>query len=114
MRWLTEDAILNCQHGGTVKLITTQDFVRINKRLVLIEDNPENRSIHACPNENPVIGIKRCMLTLKVKEGYSAFIRIAGHAVCLDTVEGLTDGTPPMMIKYTVKAPGQSLVEAGG
>src|SRR5512142_507762 len=112
MRWLTEDAILNCQHGGTLKLVTTQDFVRINKRLVLIEDNPENRSIHMCPNRNPVIGIKPCLLTLKVKKGYSTFIRITQHPVCLDTVEGLTDGTPPGVVKYIVNAPGQSLVES--
>jgi hypothetical protein len=112
MRWLTEDAILNCAHRGTVKVITTQDFVRIAKRRVLIHDNPEKRSISACPNKNPVIGLIPCLHTLQVTKGYSGFVRIAKHAVCLESVEGLTDGTPPMTIKYTVTLPGQSLVEA--
>jgi len=112
MRWLTEDAVLACDHGGTVRLDTTQDFVRIEKRRVLIEPNPEGRPIAGCPNSNPTIGIRSCLHTLKVKEGYSQFVRIAGKPVCLDSIEGLTDGTPPGVVNYKVRAPGQTFVEA--
>lgn len=112
MRWLTEDATLVCDHGGRVKNKTTQDFVRIEKRTVLVEPNPEGCSISGCPNSNPVIGIRSCLTTLKVKEGYSTFVRIAKMPVCLDSVRGLTDGTPPGIVNYKVYVPGQQFVEA--
>jgi len=112
MRWLTEDAVLVCDHGGRVQVVTTQDFVRIRGRRVLIRPNPEGRSIAACPNVNPVIGIRPCVHTLAVREGYSSFVRIAGLPVCLDTTRGLTDGTPPGIVNYKVRSPGQEFVEA--
>jgi hypothetical protein len=43
-------------------------------------------------------------------EGYSSFVRINGRAVCLDTVTGFTDGTPPGVVKYIVRHPGQKFV----
>lgn len=112
MRWLTEDAILACDHGGGVSVTTTQDFVRIAKRIVLVEPNPEGRPIRGCPNTNPLAGIRPCLTTLKVKDGYSAFVRIAGRPVCLDSVRGLTDGTPPGVVNYKVRSAGQDFVEA--
>jgi hypothetical protein len=41
-------------------------------------------------------------------------VRIDGRRVCLDTVTGLTDGTPPGTIKYEVRSPGQDLVSEAG
>lgn len=112
MRWLTEDATLACDHGGSVAVDTTQDFVRIEKKLVLVQPNPEGRSIRGCPNSNPVAGIRSCLTTLKVKEGYSTFVRIAKMPVCLDSIQGMTDGTPPGVVNYKVRSPGQDFVEA--
>ncbi len=110
MKWLTEDALLTCKHDlGIVQLTTTQDLVTIAQRKVLIENNPESRPIVHCPNIGATI--KPCTLTLKVEEGYSDFLRINGQRICLDTVTGLTDGTPPGVVKYTVRRPGQDLVE---
>ncbi|MER0204867.1 MAG: hypothetical protein DU480_13680 [Nitrosomonas sp.] len=109
MLWLTEDAILVCSHEtGIVINTTTQNFVRINRRRVLVENNPENRGIVGCPNIG--VGIKPCTTTLKVKQGYSGFIRINGHRVCLSTVTGLTDGTPPGVVTYKVRNSGQNLI----
>jgi hypothetical protein len=105
---LTEDAVLKCEHQGVVKNVTSQSFVTIEDRLVQIEPDPQARTIGGCPNYGPTI--KPCVTTLPVRGGYSTFIRIAGHAVCLDTVWGLTDGTPPGAVKYTVTTPGQSFV----
>jgi hypothetical protein len=48
-----------------------------------------------------------------VKQGYSDFVRIGGRKVCLRNIEGLTDGTPPGLVKYIVQSPGQTLVNAG-
>jgi hypothetical protein len=54
--------------------------------------------------------MKPCLTTLKVQQGYSGLIDIQGRRVCLDTVTGLTDGTPPGTFKYSVRRPGQDLV----
>lgn len=110
MRTLTEDAILLCDHGGQVKVIARQSWVTINKRRVLVQDDPEKRTIGGCPNTNPLLGLKPCTNTLPVIQGYSVFVKIDGNPVCLDTVTGMTDGTPPGLVKYTVKNPGQTLV----
>jgi hypothetical protein len=56
------------------------------------------------------ITIKPCTATLVAEAGYSSFVRISGRRVCLDSVTGLTDGTPPGVVKYLVRDPGQHLV----
>ena len=102
MKVLTEDAILLCNHvTGKVRNTTTQDWVTIQGRRMLVENNPEGRTIVGCSNISPVM--KPCLLTLRVEEGYSGLVRIDGQPICLDTVTGLTDGTPPGTVKYTVR-----------
>jgi hypothetical protein len=109
MRMITEDAKLVCAHElGKVVNQPTQTLVRIDGRRVLVENNPEGRDIQACPNFG--LTIKPCQKTLRVQTGYSDFIRIDGKRICLDTVKGLTDGTPPGTIIYKVNDPGQTLV----
>jgi hypothetical protein len=109
MNWLTEDAIITCKHeSGIVSIAPTQDLVTIEQRKVLVDDNPEGRSITGCPNIGATI--KPCTRTLKVEVGYSNFLLINGQRVCLSSVTGLTDGTPPGVVKYTVRSPGQELV----
>lgn len=109
MYWLTEDAKLVCKHElGDVGIVPTQEFVTIGKRRVLVEPDPEGRPISGCPNYGPTI--KPCTSTLRVEAGYSDWIRIGGRRVCLDTVTGYTDGTPPGVVKYIVRQPGQQLV----
>ena len=111
MKLLTEDAKLFCRHDlGAVQLTTSQSFVTINNRIVLVERDPERRPIRGCPNTGPTI--KPCQLTLKVDQGYSAFLRIDGKRVCLSSVTGLTDGTPPGSVKYNVRSPGQQFVSS--
>lgn len=108
MKILTEDADLRCQHvGGKVILHPLQGLVRIAGRRVLVEPDPEGKSIVGCPNVGATM--KPCQTTLKVVTGYSESMRIDGRRVCLDTVTGLTDGTPPGVVKYTVHDPGQRL-----
>lgn len=108
-RLLTDRAVLVCAHElGIVGIAATQSFVTIDGRPILVEINPENRPIVGCPNVGPTI--KPCLTTLAVKTGYSKFLRIAGYRVCLDTVTGLTDGTPPGTVNYKVRTPGQDWV----
>ena len=111
MRILTEDAVLICNHVlGKVSNQPSQNLVTVEKRRVLVEADPEGRSISSCPNANPFAGMKPCVLTLKVIVGYSDFVRIDGKPICLDTVTGLTDGTPSGTVIYKVREPGQTLV----
>jgi hypothetical protein len=109
MKPLTEDAILVCNHElGTVGIVATQTLVTIEGRRLLVENDPEGRPIAGCPNIGATI--KPCTLTLKVQQGYSDFVRVSGQRLCLDTVTGLTDGTPPGTVNYKVREPGQTLV----
>ena len=109
MNFLTENAALVCDHAvGVVAIEPSQTLVTIANQRVLVETDPEKRPISGCPNVGP--GIKPCSLTLKVRKGYSELVSIEGRRVCLDTVTGLTDGTPPGAVAYTVREPGQSIV----
>lgn len=109
MHWLCETAVLVCKHElGVVGLLPGQSWVRIEGKRVFVARDPEGRPIVGCPNVGPTI--KPCTATLPVREGYSDFLRIDGRAVCLETVSGLTDGTPPGVVKYKVRRAGQGLV----
>jgi len=111
MRLLTEDAVLVCAHPvGVVSLDPSQSFVTIARRRVLIEPDPQGRPIAGCANSAPPM--KKCALTNRVQSGYSTFVRIGGMPVCLDTVDGLTDGMPAGTVHYSVRSPGQSFVGA--
>ena len=108
MDWLTEAAVLHCDHQGAIPMRATQSLVRIDGRRVLVATDPEGMKILGCPNVGPTI--KPCALTLPVQRGYCEWVRIEGRRVCLDTVTGLTDGTPPGTVDYTVRRAGQALV----
>lgn len=109
MLWLTEDALLVCTHEtGRVSIAATQTLVTIEGRRVLVHPDPERRSISGCSNVVPPM--RACVTTLVVRVGYSPFVRIEGERLCLDTVRGFTDGTPPGAAEYQVRHAGQDLV----
>lgn len=106
---LTQAAIVVCAHeAGIVGLLATQNLVRVEGRPLLVRSDPEQRPIVGCPNAGPTI--KPCTTTLIVRQGYSDLVRIDGRPVCLNTVLGLTDGTPPGMVDYKVRHPGQAWI----
>lgn len=110
MLLLTEDAVVVCTHElGHVSIAASQDLVTVEGRRVLVEADPEGRSIAGCPNTGAAI--KPCLQTLRVLAGYSeGLLRIGGRRVCNDAVSGFTDGTPPGAVRYKVRAPGQQFV----
>ena len=114
MKWLTQDALLRCDHVmGIVQIVPSQKLVTIEGRAVLVAKDPEGRPIAGCPNAAPPM--YPCTMTLPVIKGYSDLLRIDGRAICLDTVTGRTNGNPPGVVDYTVAQPGQILVtEMGG
>ena len=106
---LTEDAVIVCSHElGLVRIEATQDLVTVAARRLLVEVDPEGRPIVGCPNIG--VAIKPCTSTLRVQAGYSEWLRISGRRICLDSIRGLTDGTPPGVVDYKVRHPGQDLV----
>ncbi|MBT8162047.1 MULTISPECIES: hypothetical protein [Arthrobacter] len=110
MKALVKEAILRCGHDGKVQNVPSQEWVRVAGSPILVDNDPQGRDISMCPNIG--INIKPCNKTLPVLKGYSTFVRISGKRICLDTVEGYTDGTPPGAVKYTVRRPGQVFVAA--
>lgn len=113
MLLLIETGFLSCDHRtGVVHNRPTQQLVRISGQRVLVEIDPEGRTITGCDNIG--IGMKPCTTTLKVQQGYSDLLRVDGHRVCLDTVVGLTDGSPPGTVSYRVRRAGQDYVTQGG
>ncbi|MFW5874665.1 MAG: hypothetical protein ACOCUC_00380 [bacterium] len=107
--FLTAKAKLVCKHElGKVGIRVSQEFVTIGQDPVLVENDPEQRPVSGCPNIGATI--KPCTSTLKVIRGYSNLVRINHRRVCLDTVTGLTDGTPPGTVRYIVRHPGQNFV----
>jgi hypothetical protein len=113
MKLITEDAVLRCDHQGSVHNQPGQSLVTVAGKKVLVEIDPEGRQITGCPMIS--LTTKPCTNTLKVTQGYSTLMKVSGKRVCLDTVLGLTDGFPPGVTNYKVYAPGQTLVsEAQG
>lgn len=112
MRVLDLKALLVCDHQlGHVRIEARQSLVRISGSPVLVDDDPESKEIKGCPNTNPLAGIRACLHTQKVQVGYSTFVRISGRRICLDTVNGMTDGVPPVS-HYKVHDPGQQFVSS--
>jgi hypothetical protein len=105
---LPDGSIVKCGHGGIVSNQASQKFVKVQGMPVLIADDPIGRSIVACPNYG--IGRKPCTTTRAVRTGYSGFVSISGHPVCLDTLEGVTDGVDVQVVLYTVINAEQTLV----
>jgi hypothetical protein len=108
MMLLTQDAVLVCQHLGSVAVTTSQSLVTIGHRIVLVEPDPQGRKIDRCPMRG--LNVKECSQTLAVEKGYSTLLRIDGHRICLDSVTGKTNGTAPGLINYVVRHPGQDIV----
>ena len=106
---LTKKAVFTCDHGAPALPGQRQNFVRIGGASILVEGDPVGRNISGCPNLAPPM--KPCVTTLKVGPGYSSWIKIDGSRICLSSVEGFTDGTPPGVVRYSVFKSGQDWVE---
>lgn len=102
------EATVRCEHQGKVTNEASQDWVTIEGVPVLVDDDPEGRDIKACPNRGA--NIKPCKKTKRVDEGYSEYVRIGDRRVVLASLEGLTNGTPPGLVKYVVREASQHFV----
>jgi hypothetical protein len=112
MELITSQAVIRCGHDGRVENQPSQTWVTVAGVPVLVDDDPEGRRIIACPNYGPTM--KPCAKTLTVAVGYSGWISVGGRRVVLSNLDGLTDGTVPGTVHYTVRDPGQLHVRADG
>jgi hypothetical protein len=106
---LTLNGHVTCEHMATVRQQAGQTFVQVASSPVLVEPDPIGRPVVACPI--PPVNNKPCTTTRTVEVGYSRFVRIGGHAVCLDTLRGKTNGIMGGEISYLVRRPGQDFVD---
>lgn len=109
---ITQEATVVCQHElGVARQIASQEWVRVDDVALQIEPDPQGRPISGCPNVN--VTIRPCLHTLAVRRGYSAMVRIGDKPVVLASLSGFTDGTPPGVVTYLVRDPGQRWVRVG-
>jgi hypothetical protein len=109
---LTKTAVLKCAHGGLVRNQNSQDWVRIADDPLLVEDDPLARSIAACPMAT--ITTPPCTSTVAVDDAsYSAFLRIDGHRICLDSTTGRTNWSQLGITPFSVTAVAQVFVQSG-
>ena len=102
---LRKDAVLLCGHMGVVQISASQGWVTVEGKALLVDSDPENKTISGCPN---LASGQPCVKTGTVLKGYSTFIRIDGNAVCRQELEGLA--LPMVVYHYAVASPGQHLV----
>ncbi|MFG3707103.1 hypothetical protein ACGF7U_20595 [Micromonospora sp. NPDC047670] len=110
MRWIHRDSVIRCDHDGRVGNRASQDWVTVAGVPVLVDDDPEGREITACPNYGPTV--KPCAKTLRVRVGYSDWVRVGGHRVVLSHLDGFTDGNPPGLVHHRVRDPRQGFLGA--
>ena len=110
MKLVTVRAVVRCGHDGRVQNVASQHWVTVDGDDVLVDDDPQGRTVAGCPNIGPTM--KPCTTTLAVQTGYSTWIRVDGDRVALSGLDGLTDGTVPGTVHYTVRDPGQTFVGA--
>jgi hypothetical protein len=108
MELVLQRAVIKCGHDGKVSNLARQHWVKVDGSPVLVDDDPQGRSIVGCPNFGATM--KPCTKTLKVNQGYRDWFRIDERRVVGADLDGLTDGTVPGTVHYGVRNPGQNFV----
>lgn len=111
MRILVAGNVIACPHPpGVGSIVPSQSLIRVESKPIVVQPDPIRAPIAGCPNV--AIPNVPCATTLTAEQvSFSQLVFIDGSPVCLDTTTGITSGSPPGIAKYTVKTPGQSLVE---
>lgn len=108
-----EGARVRCSHGmGFASPQSSRRFLRFAGRRVLVAPDMPANGVRLCPHRGPTV--KPCQSTLPLTSGVSRFVFANNAPVVLEGATGGTDGVPPGVTTYTVRAAGQGLVSAGG
>jgi hypothetical protein len=114
---LTEDALIQCQHGGRVQVIASQRVLMAGGRPVLVQGDLDGKPISGCPvvdSSPPAPLMKRCLMVVSMTAGGASKLAAGGKPVLLDTAIGFTDGitTPGPTNTWRVVGAGQNTLEA--
>lgn len=105
---LTEKSVINCKHGGRVNVTAAQRFVTIAGEAVLSFPDPTPKPISGCPNISS--SSKPCTSTTSTLKGFSSFVTMNGRNIVNADLDGLTDGTPPAAVHYSMTSALQTFV----
>ncbi|MEV8630888.1 hypothetical protein AB0395_04455 [Streptosporangium sp. NPDC051023] len=105
---LTTGASIGCGHGGTVQVVPGQRTLTVAGAPVLVAGDLEGKPITHCVPTAP--GAVPCTAVASVIGGSATTLSVGGHPALLDTLSGLTNGSPPGVL--TVLTPGQTVLQA--
>jgi hypothetical protein len=106
---LNSNAIIMCDHGGMVELIPKQFQVSIEGGFVLCDPDLVGAPITGC-SQPATSYTAPCTLVVETLPGSSSpNIIVAGRPAYIETLTGVTNGSPPGTI--SVVFPGQAIAE---
>lgn len=109
---LTESAVLQCAHGGSVKVQAGQQKLKVDGKAVLLQSDLLAATVSNCPNTNAAAGQAPCLKVTSILSGLSTDLLVDGQPVMLENATGLTNATPPLPVMWQVQAAGQSKLAA--
>ena len=105
---LTESSVLQCIHGGTVKVQASQSKLKVDGKAVLLQSDLLAATVSNCPNNNPPAGQTPCLKVTSIISGVSTELLVDSQPVMLETATGLTNATPPAPVMWQVQTAGQT------
>src|SRR5262245_9166921 len=109
---LTEGSVLQCVHGGSVKVQASQSKLKVDDKAVLLQRDLLAATVSNCPNKNVAAGQVQCVKVASITGGISTELKVDGQPVMLETATGQTNGSPPTPSLWQVQTVGQSKLAA--
>jgi hypothetical protein len=92
---LTTGSTVTCTHGGKVATGSTAKL-KVNGLPVLLAAGVSERAVTTCPVvDDPNTSTTKCRKVATILKAPAAKLKVGGQAVILDTLTGMTNGTPP-------------------
>jgi len=96
--YLNQRAILQCVHGGQVVIVPMpMRSLHVMHSPVLTEQDLLKAVVVGCPQMGP--GLKPCTKIVQVIVGQSFQIKVDQETPILDTLQAMTDGCPPGLVR---------------
>lgn len=108
---LNADASIGCGHGGSVQITPGQQRFTAGGSPVLAVGDLDGTPITGCTQLTvAATGTVQCTAVASLAGGGAARLSVGGRPVLLETLGGVTNGSPPGVL--TVLAPGQTTLRA--
>src|SRR5918998_2407809 len=109
---LTTGSKLACPHGGSVQLSAGRTQLTVDGKPVLAKADVMGKPISGCTTvTNPQTGAKQCMTVATVLAGEAQHLSVGGMPVLTTQAKGLTDGSGPGPVQWSVQSAGQTKLE---